>query len=166
VSMFFFRAEIPEFELRTSQEPSTYHAPQPVTKGISSVVSAPLAIITIAFTAQDTILKVLEASQRATVRTRMGVNYPPRCEYCPTAATAPPVRGQGRLEPGNGHGGLIKGRVAQKIGHVALSTGHLDDLTGRIMRRGKDKERRVLQHPPTTFTRTTSLCTSSTFARL
>lgn len=56
----------------------------------------------------------------------------------------PPALGQGRL---HGHGGSIDGRVAQKIGHSALSAGHPDDLTGRIMGRGKDKEREASSTP-------------------
>ena len=61
-------------------------------------VPAPLAIILVALAAQDTILRVWEVSQRAAVRTRMGVNCPPRCEYFPAGGHRAQVRGQGRPE--------------------------------------------------------------------
>ena len=75
--------------------------------------------------------------------------------------------GPSRLEHRNDHGGSIEGwRVAQKMGHSALSAGH-GHLTGPIMRHGKNKKREIPQSPPSTpFPHTTTLCIFCIFARL
>lgn len=76
----------------------------------------------------------------------------------------PQISGSDSARTRSGHGGLIEGS-GSTIGLSALSTGHLKDLTGRIMCRGKDKGRGTSRNSPSTSSPpTTSSCTLSTFA--
>lgn len=73
------------------------------------------------------------------------VNHP--LERGPMGVSSIASFGPNRLEPRNDHGGLIEGAVSGSKDLSALSAGHPDNLSGRMVRRGKDKRR---EHPSNT----------------
>ena len=95
---------------------------------------------------------VLEVSQRVVACTPVNLNHPPEHESnCPIGISITSASGPDRLGPRNGRGGPIEGgRWLKGMAILPYLRATSVTSTGRTMRRRKDKERGIIQHPPST----------------